>query len=76
VEIAMQRPCRRPQRPHHQLDLDLTSRLVTPATPPAWSALPEPAQRTLTGLLTRLLVAHASVVPKLDAQPEGDGDER
>ena len=49
---------------------------MTLATPPAWSALPEPTQRTLTGLLTRLLVAHASVVPKLDAQPEGDGDER
>ena len=49
---------------------------MTPATPPAWSALPEPAKRTLTGLLTRLLVAHASVVPKLEAQPEGDGDER
>ena len=72
----MQRPCRRPRRPHRQLDLDLMSRLVTPATPPAWSALPEPAQRTLTGLLTRLLVAHASVGPKLDAQPEGDGNER
>jgi hypothetical protein len=76
VEIAMQRPRRRPRRPHRQLALDLSSLLVTPATPPAWSALPEPAQRTLTGLLTRLLVAHASVVPKLDAQPEGDGDER
>jgi hypothetical protein len=78
VEIAMQRPCRRPRRPHRQLDLALalTSLPVTPATPPAWSALPEPTQRTLTGLLTRLLVAHASVVPKLDAQPEGDGDER
>jgi hypothetical protein len=49
---------------------------MTPATPLTWSALPEPAQRTLTGLLTRLLVAHASVVRKLDAQPEGDGDER
>jgi len=30
----------------------------------------------LTGLLTRLLVAHASFGPKLDAQPEGDGNER
>ena len=71
----MQRPRRRPRRPHRQLDLDL-SRLVTPATPPAWSALPEPAQRTLTGLLTRLLIAHASIGPKLNAQPEGDGNER
>jgi hypothetical protein len=76
VEIAMQRPRRRPRRPHRQLDLDLTSRPMTPATPPAWCALPEPAQRTLTGLLTRLLVAHASVVRKLDVQPEGDGNER
>jgi hypothetical protein len=49
---------------------------MTPATPPAWCALPEPAQRMLTGLLTRLLVAHASIVRKLDAQPEGNGNER
>jgi hypothetical protein len=49
---------------------------MTPATLPAWCALPEPTQRMLAGLLTRLLVAHASIVPKLDAQPEGDGDER
>jgi hypothetical protein len=76
VEIAMQRPRRRPRRPHRQLDLDLTNRPMTPATLPAWCALPEPTQRTLAGLLTRLLVAHASVGPKLDAQPEGDGDER
>jgi hypothetical protein len=73
----MQRPRRRPRRPHPQLDLGLVSGPASPpARPPAWCALPEPTQRTLTGLLTCLLVAHASGVPELDAQPGGDADER
>ena len=50
---------------------------ATPSAPPTWCALPEPTQRMLTGLLTRLLIAHAGgVVPERNACPEGDADER
>jgi len=39
--------------------------------------LPDPTQRSLTSLLTRLLIVHAGgVVPPLDARPEDDADER
>jgi len=73
----MQRPCRRPRRPHPQLDLGLTGGPPAPATPPAWCALPERTRRTLTSLLTRLLVAHAvGVVPGQDARAGSDADER
>jgi hypothetical protein len=73
----MQRPRRRPRRPHRQLDLGLMSVPAAPAGPPAWCALPAPTQQTLTGLLTRLLVAHAAGVdPEREARPEGDADER
>ena len=72
----MQPPRRRPCRPPPQLDLGLTSP-PAPAFPPVWCILPEPTQRTLTGLLTRLLIAHArGIVPQLSAQPEDDTDER
>ena len=73
----MQHPRRRTRRPHRQLDLTLTSGSPTPTAPPAWCALPEPTQRALTGLLTRLLVAHAStVVPALDTRSGSEADER
>ena len=50
---------------------------MTPDALPAWRALPEPAQRTLTGLLTRLLIAHAGgAAPELQTRREGDADER
>jgi hypothetical protein len=45
--------------------------------PPAWCALPEATRRTLTSLLTRLLIAHAGgSVPQPDARAGGDADER
>ena len=73
----MQHPRRRPCRPPPQLDLGLTSPAAAPVFPPVWCILPEPTQRTLTSLLTRLLIAHArGVVPLLSAQPEDDADER
>ena len=72
----MQRPCRRPSRPHRQLDLGLPS-LPVPAIPPAWCALPELTQRTLTELLSSLLIAHAGdAVPELDGRMNADTDER
>jgi hypothetical protein len=73
----MQRPPRRLRRPCPQLELGLTSGPATPTTPPAWNALPEPTQRTLRSLLTRLLVAHTGgAVPQQDTRAGGDADER
>ena len=73
----MQRSRRRPRTSHCQLDLSLTSLPATPATPPAWCALPEPTRRMLAGLLTRLLVAHAGgIAPGLQGGRKGDTDER
>ena len=45
-----------------------------PVQPPPWTALPEPAQRTLTELLTRLLVSHAG--EPIAAPAGSDADER
>jgi hypothetical protein len=68
---------RPPRRPHPQLELGLTGGPATPTTPPAWDALPEPAQRTLRSLLSRLLIAHAGdLVPEQGARARGDADER
>jgi hypothetical protein len=73
----MQHPRRRTRRPHRQLDLALTSGSPTPTAPPVWGVLPEPTQRTLTDLLTRLLVAHAGgVAPEQGVRAGGDADER
>ena len=48
-----------------------------PTAPPVWGVLPEPTQRTLTDLLTRLLVAHAGgVAPEQGVRAGGDADER
>jgi hypothetical protein len=72
----MPRPRHRTRSPNRQLDLALTSGPPTPTAPPAWCALPEATRCTLTGLLTRLLVAHAGGAPQQGARPEGDADER
>ena len=45
--------------PPGQLELGLANIPISPSSPPHWTALPEPTQRTLTELLTRLLVSHA-----------------
>jgi len=73
----MQRPRRRPDRPHRQLDLNLATCPPTPVVPPAWGGLAGPTQQLLTGLLSRLLVAHAAgVVPELTHRLGDDTDER
>ena len=72
----MPQPPRRPRRSDPQLELGLTSRPST-LTPPAWSALPEATQQTLTHLLTRLLVTHArGAGPQASARAGGSADER
>ena len=73
----MQRSRLRLRTSQRQFDLGLTSLPATPSTPPAWCTLPEPTQRMLAGLLTRLLVGHAGgVTPELQARSTGDADER
>ena len=73
----MQRPRRRPSRSCHQLDLGLASLPAPLAVAPAWCALPQPTQWTVTELLTRLLIAHAGgVVPELESGLGGEIDER
>ena len=72
----MQHLRRRPRLPLHQLDLWLVSPPPELAGAPRWSALPDQTQRTLTGLLTRLLMAHPGVADQELGPAEGDSDER
>ena len=70
----MERRRRRTYNPPRQLELGLANIPISASSPPPWTALPEPTQRTLTELLTRLLVSHAG---ELIAAPAGsDADER
>jgi hypothetical protein len=69
VEIAMQHRHPRPRPPKPQLDLFAGS----PPPTPAWSALPDQARQTLTGLMARLLLAHAGGGK---FEPRRDRDER
>jgi hypothetical protein len=39
---------------------------------PIWTALPDQTRRTLTGLVTRMLIAHAGAAP---LEPTGDVDD-
>jgi hypothetical protein len=69
-------PHRRPRRPHRQLDLPLAASM-TPDAAPRWCSLPDATRHTLTGLLARLMVAHAAHagLPST-ALPNGDADEQ
>ena len=73
----MQHLRRRPRLPLHQLDLWLVSPPPELGGAPRWTALPDQTQRTLAGLLTRLLMAHPGVADQELGDPsEGDSDER
>ena len=73
----MQQLRRRPRPPLRQLDLCLLSPLPELGGAPRWTALPDQTQRTLAGLLTRLLMAHPGVADQELGDPsEGDSDER
>lgn len=72
----MQHLRRRSRLPLHQLDLWLASPLPELGGAPRWSTLPDQTQRTLAGLLTRLLMTHRNVTDQELGEPsEGDGDE-
>ena len=73
----MQHLRRRPRLPLHQLDLWLVSPLSELGGAPRWTALPDQTQRTLAGLLSRLLMGHPGVADQeLGGPAEGDSDER
>jgi hypothetical protein len=54
-----QRHRRRTRTPDRQLDLLDPRPSSAPSVTPGWGSLPPDARRTLTGLMTRLLVEHA-----------------
>lgn len=66
-------PALRPRRPDHQLDLFPSSPASTLLPLPGWNDLPEQTRQAVTGLISRLLVAHAGDTA---LQPRSDGDER
>jgi hypothetical protein len=65
----MPRPLRRPPNP--QLELFPERTPLLPPGAPSWSTLPEPTRRALTGLVTRMLIAHAAEA----IAPEGGDDD-
>ncbi len=65
----MPRPSHRP--PNLQLELFPEKTPLPPPGAPSWSMLPEPTRRALTGLVTRMLIAHAGA----EAPAPGDGDD-
>ncbi len=63
---------RLPSRPPHlQLELFVESALRPVNGAPTWTMLPDQTRRVLTGLVTRMLIAHAGTATQ---EPEGDGD--
>jgi hypothetical protein len=73
MEIAMHRSRHRPRTPDRQTDLFLTNHLVPLDSAPGWDALPDQTRHVVTGLMVRLLLAHAIGET---AESGGDGDER
>jgi hypothetical protein len=69
----MHRRHRRSRTPDRQLDLFPGSPPPTPGSAPGWSGLPEQTRRAVTGLMTRLLIAHAGGAAH---EPGSDTDER
>lgn len=68
----MHRPHRRRRTPDHQLNLFPGNPPPTPGSAPGWSALPEQTRRAVTGLMMRLLIAHAR---REAHEPGSDADE-
>ncbi len=66
----MPRPPRRPPNP--QLELFPERTLLPPPGAPSWTTLPDQTRRALTGLVARMLIAHAGAATP---EPEGDGDD-
>ncbi len=66
----MQQSSRRPLSPQLELFPQRTPR-PSPGTP-SWASLPEPTRLALTGLVTRMLIAHVADGP---LAPEGGGDD-
>jgi hypothetical protein len=69
----MQRLRHRPRAPQRQLELLLANCPPEADAVPAWAALPDRTRQVLIGLMTCLLVAHASGAALASG---GDTDER
>jgi hypothetical protein len=65
-------PCPPRRLPRRQLELFTESMSPPVDGAPTWTTLPDQTRRTLTGLFTRMLIAHAAVAAP---EPEGDGDD-
>jgi hypothetical protein len=61
------------RKPNRQLDLFEEHASPSMEGMPTWTALPDQTQSALTGLMTRMLVAHADAAA---IEPESDGNER
>ena len=61
----------RPPRHVRQLQPDLFEMSTPPPGAPAWTALPDRTRRALTGLVTRMLIAHVGA----EATLPGDDDD-
>jgi hypothetical protein len=66
----MPRPSRRPSTP--QLELFRERALFPPLGAPRGAPPPDQTRRTLTSLVTRMLIAHIGAAP---LEPTGDGDD-
>ena len=64
-------PPPRRRLPNPQLELFADGTALPPSAP-CWTTLPEPTRRTLSALMTRLLIAHASGAA---GEPGGGSDE-
>lgn len=63
---------RQPSRsPNPQFELFPTKPTLSLRAASLWTTLPEQTQHAVTGLMTRMLIAHASVAP-LDREGSGD----
>lgn len=58
--------------PTPQLELFPETTPPPPPGTPAWTMLPEQTRRVLTGLMTRMLIAHVGLAAPAS---EGDGDD-
>ena len=69
----MHRLPRRQPTLDRQLDLFPRPQTSTPIPAPGWDALPDRTRQAVTGLMTRLLIAHAGGTI---VEPGSEGDER
>ncbi len=63
---------RQPRRSSPQLELFEKDAPPVPPGTPLWTALPDKTRHALTGLVTRMLIAHASVPVMMSEDDDDD----